>query len=65
MDKTTMTVRLDRLQSVYLSRMARESGRSQGQVIQRLILHAVNSPETLKSLGIWDWQRNKPIEVKT
>lgn len=59
-----LSVKLDNLQAVYLLRLARESGRSQGQVIQRLIIHAISSPETLKVLGVWNWQANQPKDLK-
>lgn len=58
-----LSVKLDNLQAIYLSRLARESGRSQGQVIQRLIVHAVSSPEALKALGVWNWQTNQPKDI--
>lgn len=64
MKTETMTVRLDDLQAIYLQRLATESGRSQGQVIQRLIIHAVSSPDALKALGAWDWLNNRAKDIK-
>ena len=59
-----LSIRLDNLQAIYLQRLAKESGRAQGQVLQRLIVYAVNSPDALKALGIWDWQNNKAKDIK-
>jgi len=62
MNGKQLSVKLNGLEASYLSRLARESGRSQGAVLQRLIVHAANNPDAQKALGIWDWMANKPKE---
>ena len=60
MNGKQLSVKLDPKQAIYLDRLARESGRSKGAVIQRLIIHAMNSQDALRFLGIWDYINNRP-----
>lgn len=53
-------MKLGAKERIYLERLARESGRSRGQVLQRLIIFAVNSPDALRALGAWDYTNNQP-----
>lgn len=48
-----LSIRLDARQAGYLSRLARESGRSQSQVIARLVTFANGDESAQRFLGIF------------
>lgn len=52
MNGKQLSVKLDARETVYLEKLARESGRSQGQVLQRLIVFAMNDDNARRCLGI-------------
>lgn len=52
MNGKQLSVKLDARETVYLEKLARESGRSQGQVLQRLIVFAMNNDDARRCLGI-------------
>lgn len=49
-----LSIRLDERQAAYLTRLARESGRSQAQVLARLVTFANNDPDAQRFLGIYN-----------
>lgn len=49
-----LSVRLDVRQAAYLSRLARESGRSQAQVVARLVTFANGDEGAQRFLGIFN-----------
>ena len=52
MEGKQLSVKLDSRERLYLEKLARESGRSQGQVLQRLTVFAMNDDNARRCLGI-------------
>lgn len=59
-----LSIRLDARQAAYLSRLARESGRSQAQVVARLVTYANSDEGAQRFLGIFHREPNRePIKA--
>lgn len=60
-----LSIRLDARQAVYLSRLARESGRSQSQVVARLVTFANGDDDARRFLGIFTRPEGRITEQAT